>query len=272
MTKLVVGTYNLQSTKPNDSFKQAELLKNNHVDICAVQEINYDNYRFSSEKFNGLAGFKKGDQKYADDFFGSAIEFAEGDMGVGTVSELALKNNRIIKLYSEDAKPETIDGMHKYYKEYNVSKPGTLKNLEEYNKTHTYIEPRIVTRSEIEIDGKTLAFYSTHLSFETIALRHAQLVQIRKILREDTADYKILAGDFNTDQSTKEIEFLRNEFTLANGNKGIWYDTFHCIDPTMNVYSIDNIMLSDNIKLLDTKLIQSDLSDHLALISTIDLL
>ncbi|MBA1435225.1 endonuclease/exonuclease/phosphatase family protein [Bombilactobacillus bombi] len=272
MTILKVATYNLQSTRPNQSDKQARLLRREGVDICALQEINYNNYRFSRDLFNSLNGFEHGDNKFSYCYFGKAIEFAEGSMGIAAVSNYKINNTRTIKLYSEDAMPEAIQKMHYYYNLYNYNKEETIKEFNDFNEKYKYIEPRIATNILCEIGGKTVSFYSTHLSFETKELRHAQLVQLRDILLNDKSDYKILAGDLNVDQSTKELEFLTDKFTIVNGNNGYWIDTFVGIDPNMNVNSVDNIILSKNIKINNTYKIDSDLSDHLPLIAEIELL
>ncbi|WEV47574.1 endonuclease/exonuclease/phosphatase family protein [Bifidobacterium sp. ESL0690] len=271
MTELVIGTFNLQCTIPNDSEAQAGLLKENSVDICALQEINFDNYRFGPDRFNSLSAFTKGNNSFADYRYAPSIEFAHGTMGIGMVSEIPVQGSETIKLYSEDAKPETIAELHKCYNDYDPQKPETLEALKEFNRRTTSIEPRVAIRSEFKIGDKSLAFYATHLSFETEALRHTQLVQLRNMLRKDSADYTILAGDLNVDQSTKELDFLRDEFTLSNGNGGVWYDTFSGIDENMRVNSVDNIILSKNIRLLEAKMIPTDLSDHQLLTAKIEL-
>jgi endonuclease/exonuclease/phosphatase family metal-dependent hydrolase len=260
--ELTLGTFNLQSTKPNDSVAQAGLLKANGVEVCALQEVNRDSHRFGDEPFDGMKGFIEGDHAFAGHGFAQAIEFAGGSMGVGAVSDLTVRCSSVIALYSEDAMPETSEQMHRYYREYDFTKPQTIANLEAFGRSATYIEPRVALRLEVEVDNRSLAFYSTHLSFETEQLRHTQLVQLRELMRNDTADYVVLAGDLNTDQNTRELDFLRSDFTLANGHDGIWYDTFPERGEGMNVYSIDNLVMSKNMTLLKTWVVHTDLSDH----------
>ncbi|MCO6543587.1 MAG: endonuclease/exonuclease/phosphatase family protein [Lactobacillus sp.] len=272
MTKLKVATFNLQSTKPNKSEQQSELLRKENVDICALQEINYNNYRFGSNKFNSLSGFQEGKNKFLDCYFGKAIEFAKGDMGIAVASNYSINSAKTIKLYSEDAMPDSIEKLHYYYNIYNYDNQHTIDEFNEFNKNYKYIEPRVVIKSQIKINEKKVSFFSTHLSFETEELRHTQLVQLRDILLNDSSDYQILAGDLNVDQSTKELEFLKRDFTITNGYDGYWIDTFTGVDPNMNVNSVDNIILSKNIKLDSIYKVNSNLSDHLPLIAQIELL
>ena len=84
-------------------------------------------------------------------------------------------------------------------------------------------------------------------------------------------DKKIILGDFNIDQSLEEWQVF-NDYQLINGYQGKWLRTFIEEDGNMNHYSIDNIILSNNIELVAIRNIVTELSDHSLLAAKIRLL
>ena len=68
-----------------------------------------------------------------------------------------------------------------------------------------------------------MAFYNTHLSYEDKEFRHEQMNTVKAAMEADPVEYKILTGDFNTDQYQKELEeVFGSDYNLANGMDGIF--------------------------------------------------
>lgn len=45
-----------------------------------------------------------------------------------------------------------------------------------------------------------IAFYNTHLSYETEAIRKKQMEELKTAIQNDSTPYIIVTGDFNADQ------------------------------------------------------------------------
>jgi hypothetical protein len=270
-TTIRVGTYNLRAPKKNDTNKQKDLLENDQVEIAGTQEINYKNHRFSGKsKYNTLTNFK--DDYFKNIFYSNAIDFAGGGYGIATVSALPLKDSKTVKLYSSEA-GKHLQKLKKAYREYNPDKKSTVKNLDKLTAKYgkKLVEPRVYQRSVIEKDGKKIAFYNTHLSYESTKIRQKQFKALAKAMRKDKTPYKVLVGDFNADQNTTEWKTFKKNFNITNGKDGIWRDTFIGEDPTMNVNSIDNIITSKNISISNIHTIKSTASDHVPLVADLTL-
>ena len=114
----------------------------------------------------------------------------------------------------------------------------------------------------LEKNGKKIAFYNTHLSYEDMELRTQQMQTLKEALDNDSCEYKIIVGDFNATQSTKEFDLFKDEYSISNGKDGKWLDTFNGTDDTMNVNSVDNVIVSKNITINKVQMLDSKLSDH----------
>lgn len=124
------------------------------------------------------------------------------------------------------------------------------------------VEPRYYQRVVFEKNGKKIAFYNTHLSYEDMELRAQQMQTLKEALDNDSCEYKIIVGDFNADQSTKEFDLFKDEYSISNGKDGKWLDTFNGTDDTMKVNSVDNVIVSKNITINKVQMLDSKLSDH----------
>ena len=133
------------------------------------------------------------------------------------------------------------------------------------------LEKRVYQKVLLEIMGKQIALYNIHLSFESPVIRQSQISDLLDELTKETAAYKIILGDFNIDQSLEEWQVF-NDYQLINGYQGKWLRTFIEEDGNMNHYSIDNIILSNNIELVAIRNIVTELSDHSLLAAKIRLL
>lgn len=117
-------------------------------------------------------------------------------------------------------------------------------------------EKRILMKAVITIGGKKVSIYNTHFSYESEAVRAGQFAQVVSIMSKDKNKYKILTGDFNA----KEAEFAPLGGYTVIINSGTRY-----YDEAGNEIShgyLDNIVVTKNIRVVNSRIIKSDLSDH----------
>lgn len=130
------------------------------------------------------------------------------------------------------------------------------------------VEPRVLQRSIIEIDGVRIAFYNTHLDFtgEKIDGEVISVTQMREVFETVDADptpYKIVTGDFNANSFDLFDIFVEDGDHSLVSNPETPLETF----PTGNNFRcIDNIIYThDTLELLASDVVDSPYSDHLML-------
>ena len=170
--------------------------------------------------------------------------FSGGEYGIATVSKYEFKSKDATKLYSDlFAGKEIAQELADAYKDYDPDNKESEAKMDAVSAKNP-IEPRLYQRVVIEKDGKEIAFYNTHLSYEDQKLRKQQMETLMKAMDSDTCKYVIAVGDFNADQSTKEFDAFKEKYHIANGLDGKWLDTYNGVDDTMKVNSVDNIIVS----------------------------
>lgn len=94
----------------------------------------------------------------------------------------------------------------------------------------------------------------------------------------DTTTYKILVGDFNTDDGINEYDIFSEGYKLANGHEGVWLETMveedfarKAVGSNLRVKFLDNVIVSDNIEIKKVETLKTNLSDHLPLIVRLEL-
>lgn len=218
-----LATFNIAANKKPDITKLNELLKTNNVDIVGLQEVDINTSR---NPYNMLEKFvEQGDYAYSS--FQKAIETGGGDYGVALLSNLELINTNGGALSSEGIK-----------------------------------EARAWQKGEIEVNGKVIAVYNTHLTYESVEARAKQLLELKATMDQDPAEYKVAFGDFNVDQNHNEIYPFLEDYNIANGKGGKWYDTFNGTDASMKTSAVDNIITSRNLEISNITMVETDLSDH----------
>lgn len=265
-----VATYNLSCmSQQAKSVAQARLLVEEHVDIAGLQEINWQNHRFSGVAYNTLDYF----QAYSQQYFGAASPYGGGSYGNAIVSQMPF-----LKTDNWNYDNGTLGSEHEAelvaaYANINESQPETVKVRNDLFAKYglKVIEPRAYQRVVFKVGTKQIALYNTHLSFEFSELRLSQMQQLKAAVLADKTPYKVITGDFNADLNTTDWQVFKPEFNLANGFQGTWHDTFIGIDPAMKVNTIDNIIVTPNIKFHDIRTIKSTASDHLPLIADLEL-
>ncbi|MFW8052178.1 endonuclease/exonuclease/phosphatase family protein [Vagococcus fluvialis] len=186
-------------------------------------------------KRNPYSMVKHLEEIYSNHYFSKAMSFEEGEYGNAILTRFPILSQDTVS-----------------FKEYGLEK-------------------RVYQKVLLEIMGKQIALYNIHLSFESPVIRQSQISDLLDELTKETAAYKIILGDFNIDQSLEEWQVF-NDYQLINGYQGKWLRTFIEEDGNMNHYSIDNIILSNNIELVAIRNIVTELSDHSLLAAKIRLL
>ena len=127
---------------------------------------------------------------------------------------------------------------------------------------------RIITKVEIEDQGRVISVYNTHLNFKYESLKERQLKKVLKILKKDSNPI-ILTGDFNL-KTNKEIF---NNFVDELKKMGI--EHIDVSDKTLKISkyhrAIDHIFISDTFKLISKKRITDlNTSDHYPVLIEVD--
>lgn len=150
------------------------------VHIAGLQEIDVNTGRNNYDMLARLASY--GVYPYTS--FAKAIDFSGGQYGIGTVSSLPI--------------------------------------LEESSESYQAAigENRVWQRSLVEKDGKQIAFYNTHMSYENQSIRRQQMMELIEAVNNDPAEYKAITGDFNADQENSEFFVFLDDFNLTNGHDG----------------------------------------------------
>lgn len=138
--------------------------------------------------------------------------------------------------------------------------------------SNALIEPRVVTRTLITIDGVQVAAYNTHLDYtgktmpDGTLLRRAQMQFVYELMLTDPCPYQILTGDFNAGGWDDFSVFMSSDkYALSSTPENPIASFFTNGDKNKPAY-IDNIIYSkDSLQLVEAFNTESDLSDHLML-------
>ena len=125
---------------------------------------------------------------------------------------------------------------------------------------------RSYVKSTIQIGDKDVAVYNTHIVWledsELYAqYKKAQINELINAVNNDKTPYKIITGDFNTDQSKEELDQLLLNFNGANGWNNTWYNTAD-MDSTMKTGITDHIFTTTNISFENIGVVEGSPSDH----------
>lgn len=174
--RLCFGSYNIKHGA-NAGFDMSKLAKNiveAGLDVVGLQEVDQ-----CTTRVNGLDSMKALSEAtgYPHYAFFKAMDYKGGEYGVGILSKHPIMATERTELYAGDE------------------------------------EPRVLGRAEINANGITLHFFVTHLSFESLDLRTAQLEQIADTVKG--YENFLLAGDFNT-ANFAELSVIANADAVNN--------------------------------------------------------
>jgi endonuclease/exonuclease/phosphatase family metal-dependent hydrolase len=191
-------------------------------------------------------------------------------VGLQEVDRLAnrSKNLDTLKVLSE------LTGMEYYYYAKAIDLPGNIPTYgqdgeygigilskypitesESYQLNSGSREQRMLARATIDLGGKTINFFTTHLSFEDDMLRAEQISQIDGIMWEYSRC--ILTGDFNL-RKFSELEEIAGVEMVNNKDNAI--ETYTKDD--WNTKCIDNICYGSAFELMGSYVNVNNHSDH----------
>lgn len=128
-------------------------------------------------------------------------------------------------------------------------------------------EGRILAKAAITVNGEKIDIFNTHLSFENTGKRLEQLEFVSEKISQ--SEKFILCGDFNA-ESYAEYDKLQNTALVNNTDTN--YMTFAGDDEPDGFFrGIDNIVLSKNFEVLNSKMVETKISDHNMLTAEIKL-
>ncbi len=200
---LTVGTFNIDAKSQPDVTQQSKLMADNNVEILGIQEVDNNTIR---NNYNMAEKFAS--DPYTDYFYTNAIGFQGGEYGIATISVFEIQESASTELFSAEFKgKELAEELKEAYLNNNPDDQATVDALDAVSEKGP-IEPRCFQRVLVEKEGKQIAFYNTHLSWEDMTLRAQQMETLVKALDEDSCEYKIIVGDFNADQATEEFDIF----------------------------------------------------------------
>lgn len=125
---------------------------------------------------------------------------------------------------------------------------------------------RSYVRATIHVGDKEVAVYNTHIVWLEdpdlyAEYKAAQIRELIEAVENDDTPYKIITGDFNTDQSKTELDELLLHFNGANGWNNVWHETGE-LDESMKIGSIDHIFVTTNIEIVSVDTAEGSPSDH----------
>ena len=219
---LRVGTFNIAANKKPDVDKLRELTEKYNLEVVGLQEVDMNTDRNDYDMLKAFQG-----DTYPAGYFSKAIDYGGGEYGIATVAKYDFTENSKTLLDTEAAGADS--------------------------------EDRVFQRSVFEKEGREIAFYNTHFSYENPEVRVVQFAQLKEALAEDDTEYKIVVGDFNADQYQSEFYTMLESMDMANGYEGVWYYTFNGVDETMKVNTIDNIFVTRNLSIESVEMDESGL-------------
>ncbi len=195
---LNIGSYNIANGGyvDHDMAHLADDIISKELDIVGLQEVDIGTGR--AKKLDTMKVLSEC-TGYKYHCFFKTIDFWGGDYGLGVLSKYPIIEAERIKLSS---------GWH---------------------------EQRVLGRVKVDVDGKEVNFFVTHLSYEDEDTRKGQFAEINAVLRE--MDNFILTGDFNC-RSLAEFAAIENSSTVNTESYSLLTCGGACIDNI--VYSAKN--------------------------------
>ena len=134
-----------------------------------------------------------------------------------------------------------------------------------YSYISAQMEPRMVQRTLVDVDGVRIAFYNTHLDYtgtqvDGRLLRELQVEFIFDLMQSDPSPYKVLTGDFNISSFDDLAPFFDSDDYALFINPDNALATF---SGDSSFRSIDNIIYTcKTLQLTGGEVVETDLSDH----------
>ena len=235
---LRVGTFNLWVENPShpDTEGVADFIERLQLDYVGLQEVDKNNNRDNRDVLGLIENSLDTDSEI--DYlaiYRKTFDYNNGEYGIGQIAAVPVKET------SSDA-----------------------------YKLHGGEETRVWQRVLVELDGVDVALYNTNLTYQGTSIEgnRQNIQELVEILDNDPCEYKVVVGDFNA-SGDDMLPFTKN-YDLVNGKDGQWYVTSGLYGEngdgktgSISKNAIDNIIISKNIEISNTRLAYSNgLSDH----------
>lgn len=223
MSSFRVGTYNIchAAYANGDLSRIAGVIRQNSLDICGIQEVDLRTGRVGGCDQPAELARLSGLEHYR---FSKAIDYDGGEYGTLILSRFPIRDFECVGLFSEGH------------------------------------EGRSVGHAVLELPGRLLDFFNTHLSVEHDGIRGKQFAQLAALLADSTG--YILTGDFNTDDFS-EFDVLKAHGMLNRPSERVV--TF----PGTQI-AIDNILSSASLSLGAPQVVKEAFTDHYMLWTTVE--
>jgi len=231
-TKLKIFNYNVRMSGQmvNYSAKPfAELIKQQNPDFVMLQEVDFNTTRNGNKDFLTELAAELG----MFPAFGKAIDYQNGEYGVGILSKYPIEkisNNQLTSSRSD------------------------LK------------EKRTVLYIDVNVDGQKLRIASTHLDHSTAEVRLDMVNQMNSYVSSGGIPV-ILAGDFNAYPTEQTITGGMSSWQKICDN----LPTISASNPTSKIDYIFARPLNGWTVVSYKRIIRTDLSDHVALVAEVEL-
>lgn len=217
-----------------------------------------------------LIGFQEVIEERVNDSKKNTAELIAKELNYNYVYYKSCTNNRHEKVFDQG---------NAILSKYPIKKSRChfLSDFDLYRNT-AETEPRNLIETEIEINNKTLNIFVTHLAyshkFQDSEIRNLQIDNLLKLLsRKNT----ILLGDFNCEINSKEIVALLNvvknaDFKTPNAPTWTIYPfNYHGFIENELKHRIDNIFVTEDIKVNNFIIEDSKGSDHLPITAIVEI-
>ena len=209
------------------------------------------------------------------------------DADIVCIQELAIKDDNDIKIrklkelysYIYYEKADTfLDG----YSQCNA----ILSKYPLYDKSYTYVqkptdnkndyskEGRVYVEAKVKINEKELTICTTHLSYTDRFIETEEKdKEVTNLINCIKKDNYILTGDFNTNKTSKYIKWLEEKL-INNDTSNTWttkHFSYNGFTETELNWKLDYIFTTKDIKVKETKVIDTKYSDHLPILLTFEL-
>lgn len=206
-TKITVASYNVQCLSYGTQLNHiSEEIKTLNPDIIGLQELDSFTNRSKNEDQIKLLAEASGYKYY---YFTKTISYDGGEYGHGIMSKYPIKSYEVIPFDNQDS------------------------------------ETRCYSRSVIEVNGKELVFYNTHLEF----MGDYQTKQMSELVQQTKNDkYFVITGDMNCEPQKLQSAIDSDRMIMLNGGETYNHPVNTCPEGEYSYEPIDNIIVSRNLK------------------------
>ena len=142
------------------------------------------------------------------------------------------------------------------------------------NKNDYSKEGRVYIEAKVKVNNKELTIGTTHLSYtDRFKETESKDKEVNNLISCIKKDRYILAGDFNTHKTSKYIKWIE-KILVNNDTSNTWTTkpfSYNGFEETELNWKLDYIFTSRDIKVKETKVIDTKYSDHLPILITLEL-